>query len=95
MFSTPASADPSLGLGCPARPDITFDAFRGGLTVSYNAAQAIPQVTVTNADLVLTPPGTVPSASTPGTPGAIRWDANYIYICIASNVWKRAPLASW
>jgi hypothetical protein len=86
---------PIARFGVPARPDATFDSFRGGLTVSYNAAQAIPQVTVTNADLVLTPPGTVASASSPGTPGAIRWDSDYIYICIDSNGWRRAPLTSW
>jgi hypothetical protein len=86
---------PIARFGVPARPDTTFDSFRGGLTVSYNTAQGIPQVMVTNADLVLARPGKVASTSSPGTPGAIRWDTNYIYICIDSNVWRRAPLTSW
>ena len=27
--------------------------------------------------------------------GAVRYDANYIYICIAENTWKRAALETW
>ena len=23
------------------------------------------------------------------------WDANYIYICVATNTWKRAAIAAW
>ena len=35
------------------------------------------------------------SASAPGNAGDICWDANYIYICIAADTWKRAALSSW
>jgi hypothetical protein len=35
--------------------------------------------------------GTKASNAT-GTAGQISWDANYIYICTATNTWKRAPL---
>ena len=30
-----------------------------------------------------------------GTAGQICWDANYIYVCTATNVWKRASLSSF
>ena len=40
--------------------------------------------------------GTVPSgtktATATGTVGQISYDANYIYICTATNTWKRAAL---
>jgi hypothetical protein len=40
--------------------------------------------------------GTAPTLATdPGTPGEIRYDADNIYICIAANTWKRAPIATW
>jgi hypothetical protein len=40
--------------------------------------------------------GTAPTLATdPGTPGEIRYDADYIYICIATDTWKRAPIATW
>ena len=35
------------------------------------------------------------SATDTGTPGDIRYDSNYVYICISNNTWKRAALATW
>lgn len=35
------------------------------------------------------------SAGAAGNQGEIAWDANYIYVCTATNTWKRAALASW
>ena len=35
------------------------------------------------------------SASAAGTAGQILWDANYIYVCISTNIWKRAAVATW
>ena len=43
----------------------------------------------------------VTSTSTPanstatGLHGTLKWDASYIYVCTANNVWKRATLASF
>ena len=38
---------------------------------------------------------TPPSATDTGIKGEISWDADYIYICTATNTWKRAALSSW
>jgi hypothetical protein len=35
------------------------------------------------------------SASDTGAQGEIRWDANYLYVCVAIDTWKRIPLDSW
>jgi len=35
------------------------------------------------------------SASATGTQGQICWDANYLYVCTATDTWKRAALATW
>lgn len=35
------------------------------------------------------------SASAAGTTGTVAWDTNYIYICTATNTWKRAAIATW
>lgn len=35
------------------------------------------------------------SASATGTTGEICWDASYIYVCTATNTWKRAALSTW
>ena len=48
----------------------------GSLTVAGNISAA-PQTKASNAT---------------GTTGQICWDANYIYVCTATDVWKRSPL---
>jgi hypothetical protein len=35
------------------------------------------------------------SASATGTAGEIAWDANYIYVCTATNTWKRTAITTW
>lgn len=35
------------------------------------------------------------SASASGDPGEICWDDDYVYVCVAADMWKRAALSSW
>lgn len=35
------------------------------------------------------------SAGAAGATGDICWDASYVYVCIATNTWRRIPHASW
>jgi hypothetical protein len=35
------------------------------------------------------------SASATGTAGTIAWDTSYIYVCTATNTWKRAAISTW
>jgi hypothetical protein len=43
----------------------------------------------------------VPSTRTPasaaatGTAGDICWDSSYIYVCVATNTWKRVAISTW
>ena len=30
-----------------------------------------------------------------GTPGEIRFTADYIYVCVADDTWKRVALSTW
>ncbi len=39
--------------------------------------------------------GTVSPSTSPGEPGDIRVDSNFIYVCVAANTWKRAALVSY
>lgn len=41
------------------------------------------------------PYGTPASASADGTTGTIQWDANYIYVCVATDTWKRVAISTW
>ena len=41
-------------------------------------------------------PAYVPSTATStGTVGTVTWDSGYVYVCVATNTWKRATLNSW
>ena len=35
------------------------------------------------------------SASATGSAGQIIWDTNYIYICVATDTWKRVAISTW
>ena len=35
------------------------------------------------------------SASDTGTTGTIAWDSSYIYICTATDTWKRVAISTW
>ena len=35
------------------------------------------------------------SASDTGVAGEICWDADYVYVCTATNTWKRSALSTW
>lgn len=50
----------------------------------------------TNSQYKLSALNTAPaSATATGTLGEIRIDANYIYVCVATNTWKRTALSTW
>lgn len=35
------------------------------------------------------------SAGAAGVAGTITWDGSYIYVCTATNTWKRVAIATW
>ncbi len=35
------------------------------------------------------------SSSSSGSPGQIAYDATHIYVCVATDTWVRATLATW
>src|SRR5436190_265823 len=35
------------------------------------------------------------SAGAAGTAGTITWDASFIYVCTATNTWKRVAISTW
>jgi len=63
------------------------------LATSTNGV-SVTGVTDTDQLRVTTP--TVPSsASDTGTAGDIAWDADYIYVCTATDTWKRVAISTW
>lgn len=35
------------------------------------------------------------SATDTGVTGTVCWDTNYIYVCVATNTWKRVAISTW
>jgi len=35
------------------------------------------------------------SASAPGTPGQVAYDAGHLYVCVAANTWVRVAVATF
>jgi hypothetical protein len=70
------------------------------LLVLYNAANpesdSVRTVTINTigSNLVLSNSAPANSSAT-GTKGNIRYDSNYIYVCVDTNTWVRAPIATW
>jgi hypothetical protein len=49
-----------------------------------------------NADTVRVRTARTPaSATATGATGEICWDANYVYVCTATNTWKRSAISTW
>ena len=36
-----------------------------------------------------------PTSSSPGVPGQIKWDSSNIYICVATDTWKKVSLSTF
>lgn len=45
--------------------------------------------------MMITTEKTPASASATGVKGTICWDASYIYVCTATDTWKRVAIATW
>jgi hypothetical protein len=79
------------------------NAFIGGdgwLTVNGSTNNGVDKLQVVGSTIStqykLSALNTAPAtASSSGTLGEIRIDANYIYICTATNTWKRVAIATW
>ena len=71
-------------------------------TEQMEAVQSGSSVRVTTSQIAglantgfISGPTTVSPFSSTGTAGTSRWDANYIYVCVVTNTWKRATLNSY
>lgn len=53
------------------------------------------QSTKLYGNLILGSTQTPTSNSAIGTVGQVAWDANYLYVCTATNTWKRANISTW
>ena len=78
-----------------AAGDLWWESDKGRLKVYYTDTNSSQWVDV-NPPLAPALSSDAPvTASSAGSVGDIRYDSGYVYICVATNTWKRAALATW
>lgn len=81
----------STGNFVSSESEFTYDTSTNTLNVGVlKTTGAIEVGTLFKSNLVVGQTGT-----STGTPGQICWDANYIYVCTSTNVWKRVALTAF
>src|SRR3954468_1761383 len=97
------------GSGCPTSnglvPSDTMLVIAGGNNAVVNttilfANTPVPHVTVGNnalstANLILRTSSAPANSSANGVAGRMVWDSGYLYVCIATNSWKRVALGTF
>ena len=62
------------------------------IMVPVNATDGL---VVSSGGFSISTSSTPASASATGTQGQVAWDADYVYVCTATNTWKRTPISTW
>jgi hypothetical protein len=75
--------------GATTAASVTFTP--SGNILSTNVQSAIEELDTEKPQLVAVP--ITPSSA--GIPGQIAYETGFLYICIETNTWQRATLASW
>ena len=77
--------------------NVTMSDVDGNLTTNSILSERMPEVKIvetSSQSLSRLISGTPPQSSVDaGQPGEIRWDNNYLYLCVASNTWKKVLLS--
>ena len=85
----------TIPAGTPTAGDLWWESDKGRLKVYYtdtNSSQWVDVNPPLKPSLSSDAPATASSA---GVVGDIRYDSSYVYICIATDTWKRAAIATW
>lgn len=100
-FATPASS--VRGLFYWQDSSSLFQFYGNGKTAFSIACSSLNNIAtgvgfnfvIQEGDLLILDPTVPASASDTGDAGTISWDSNYIYVCTATDTWKRAALSTW
>lgn len=60
-----------------------------------NLGPTLTGTSVVTGSLYVTTAVTPATAGATCTAGQVAWDASFIYVCIATDTWERAALATW
>ena len=66
-----------------------------GGNVGINTNSPSQKLDINSSGIRIRDDHTPASASAAGNKGEIVWDSNYVYVCVATNTWKRSALSTW
>ena len=75
-------------------PTARFTVAAGG-NVGIGTITPTEKLDIVSDKIRLRTPNTPASATSAGAVGEICWDANYIYVCVSTNTWKRTAISTW
>jgi len=81
------NGNPQYGLDVTGTINATGNAILGGAITAGG--------TISGTALKITTSATPATSSSTGVTGQIEWDSSYVYVCVATNTWKRAALSTW
>jgi hypothetical protein len=65
-------------------------------TSTYAPSDGTPSfVEINGTTLRISQKSTIPTSSYTGTVGEIRYDSDYLYVCVDNGSWKRIALSTW
>lgn len=85
----------TFGKGGASAPNSVFYPHSSGNYWGFNNTSPTQVVDINDDSIRVRTAKTPASASDTGTQGQIAWDANYMYVCTATDTWKRVALATW
>ena len=91
---TYAHSNNSFAFATNGSPAVTIDS-SGRLLVGTSSDSGGALLQVNGNRIRVSISKTPASATDTGTTGEICWDANYIYVCTATNTWKRTAISTW
>lgn len=59
------------------------------------AISSVGDVSISTGNFIIATTSTPASATASGTTGTIAWDSSYVYVCTATNTWKRTAISTW
>jgi len=107
LVNSPLIGNKTIDITADFSNDITgvyLDALGTAQVYSSGNVQIISNTSVypftwqfnSNGTTSLPIPGYVPTYSTStGSIGQVSWTSSYVYVCVATNTWKRTPLNTW
>lgn len=75
--------------------DLAVLLMAGGSTTQVANFTSTGNLVLTGREVVIPTERTIANAGDPGVKGTICWDASYIYVCVATDTWKRVAIATW